>query len=82
MTAHVITNSIVDAIGADELEVRSRFVVLQATESLVLQPVAVGRYVDRIGRDGSGWRFLARRMIPERWGDVSQHLSFDPRSLG
>ncbi|MGK3946418.1 hypothetical protein ABK046_49690, partial [Streptomyces caeruleatus] len=68
--------------GPDELEVRSRFVVFQGTDSLALQPVVVGRYVDRVGRSGPGWRFLSRRMIPERWGDVSQHLSFDPRALG
>lgn len=79
MTAHVITNAIVDVVDADELEVRSRFVVFQATSTLPLQPVVVGRYVDRLGRDGNGWRFLTRRMIPERWGDVSEHLSFDPR---
>ena len=82
MTAHVITNAIVDAVGADELEVRSRFVVFQGTDSLALQPVVVGRYVDRVVRSGAGWRFLSRRMMPERWGDVSQHLSFDPRTLG
>lgn len=82
MTSHVITNAIVDSVGPDELEVRSRFVVLQGTDSLPLQPVVVGRYVDRVVRDGDGWRFRTRRMIPERWGDVSQHLSFDPRALG
>jgi hypothetical protein len=82
MTSHVITNAIVDPVGPDELEVRSRFVVFQATATLPLQPVVVGRYVDRVVRDGSGWRFRWRRMIPERWGDVSEHLSFDPRSLG
>jgi hypothetical protein len=81
MTSHVITNAIVDAIGPDELEVRSRFVVFQSTDTLALQPVVVGRYVDRVVRDGAGWRFRWRRMIPERWGDVSEHLSFDPRSL-
>ncbi len=78
MTTHLITNAIVDAVGPDEVEVRSRFVVFQATDSLPLQAVAAGRYVDRMVREGAGWRFGSRRMIPERWGDVSQHLSFDP----
>lgn len=80
MTGHVITNAIVDAVGPGELEVRSRFVVFQATDTLPLQPVVIGRYVDRVERVGPAWRFRVRRMIPERWGDVSQHLSFDPRS--
>lgn len=79
MTAHVITNTIVDVVGADELELRSRFVVFQGTDTLALQPVVVGRYVDRVARGGGGWRFVRRTMVPERWGDVSEHLSFDPR---
>lgn len=78
-TAHVITNVVVESAGADELEVRSRFTVLQATDSVPLQPVAVGRYVDRLVRVDGVWRFARRRMIPERWGDVSDHLRFDPR---
>lgn len=79
MTAHVITNVIVDDPGDGQLEVRSRFTVFQATDDLPLQPVVVGRYVDLMAPDGDGWRFVRRRMIPERWGDVSDHLTFDPR---
>lgn len=82
MTSHVITNAIVERLDDDRIEMRSRFVVFQGTATLPLQPVVVGRYVDRLGRDGAGWRFLTRRMIPERWGDVTEHLSFDPRGLG
>ncbi len=79
-TAHVITNVIVEAVpdAPDELEMRSRFTVLQGTERLGLQPIVVGRYVDRVRRAGDGWRFARRRMIPERWGDVGDHLTFDP----
>jgi 3-phenylpropionate/cinnamic acid dioxygenase small subunit len=80
MTAHVITNTIVDVVGDDELELRSRFVVFQGTDTLELQPVVVGRYVDRVARGEQGWRFIRRTMIPQRWGDVSEHLSFDPRA--
>lgn len=80
-TAHVITNVIVEAVpGGDELEVRSRFTVLQAVEGFPLQPVAVGRYVDRVRRIDGRWRFVRRRMVPERWGDTTHHLTFDPRS--
>lgn len=67
-TAHVITNVVVDAVpgDADALEVRSRFTVFQAVDDLPLQPVVVGRYVDRLRRAGAGWRFAERRMVPER----------------
>jgi ketosteroid isomerase-like protein len=78
-SAHVITNVIVDAAPDDELEVRSRFTVLQGTERLGLQPVVVGRYVDHLRRIDGEWRFVRRRMVPERWGDVGDHLTFDPR---
>ena len=81
MTAHVITNVIVDAIGPDELQMRSRFTVFQATETLPLQPVVVGRYTDTVRRIDGGWRFVKRVMAPQAWGDVSQHLSFDPRTM-
>ena len=80
-SAHVITNVIVETVpdADDELELRSRFTVLQGTDRLGLQPVVVGRYVDRVRRGPGGWRFVRRRMIPERWGDVGDHLTFDPR---
>ncbi|HQF93214.1 MAG TPA: nuclear transport factor 2 family protein [Microthrixaceae bacterium] len=78
LTGHVITNVIVEAVGSDELELRSRFTVFQAAPGLPLQPIVIGRYVDRVVRGADGWRFARRRMIPERWGDVSRHLTFDP----
>ena len=79
-TAHVITNVIVEPVdgSSDELEMRSRFTVFQGTDRLGLQPIVVGRYVDRVRRTDGIWRFVRRRMIPERWGDVGDHLTFSP----
>lgn len=77
-TTHLVTNVIVEAAGHDEVEVRSRFCVLQATDQLALQPVVTGRYVDRMARRGGVWSFVRRRMVPELWGDTSRHLTFDP----
>lgn len=79
-TSHVITNAIVDKIDRDTVEMRSRFLVLQATESLALQPIVVGRYVDRVERRGGSWRIVKRQMLPQLWGDTSRHLTFDPRT--
>jgi 3-phenylpropionate/cinnamic acid dioxygenase small subunit len=79
LTAHVITNVIVESAGPDEWQMRSRFTVFQATDSLPLQPVVVGRYVDTLRRIDGSLRFTARVMMPQAWGDVTQHLSFDPR---
>lgn len=79
LTAHVITNVIVESAGPDELQMRSRFTVFQATDSLPLQPVVIGRYVDTLRQIDGSLRFTSRVMMPQAWGDVTQHLSFDPR---
>lgn len=65
-TAHVVTNVIVDPVDGrdDEVEMRSRFTVFQATDALPLQPVVVGRYVDRVRRVDGRWTFVRRRMTP------------------
>jgi len=79
-TAHLVTNLVVEpGDGADELRARSRFVVFQATAAVPLQPVVVGRYDDLFRRAGGAWQFARRRMVPQLWGDVSDHLTFDPR---
>lgn len=81
LTTHIITNVIVDRIAEGELEMRSRYVVFQCTQTLPLQPIAVGRYVDRVVRDEAedgAWRFARRAMIPEFWGTTTEHLTFVP----
>lgn len=77
-TAHLITNAIVDAIDDNTVELRARFLVVQEAEGVPLQPIVVGRYVDRVERRDGRWRFVARRMSPEFWGNTSAHLTFDP----
>ncbi|MFM7064619.1 MAG: nuclear transport factor 2 family protein [Actinomycetes bacterium] len=79
-TAHLVTNVVIErGDGPDHLRSRSRFVVLQATERVPLQPVVAGRYEDEFVRSLAGWQFAVRRMVPQLWGDVSDHLTFDPR---
>lgn len=73
-TAHIITNIIVEVVGVDTFEMRSRFTVFQATDQFPLQPVVVGRYVDKVKRIDNRLAFVSRRMIPELWGDASAHL--------
>ncbi len=79
-TAHLVTNVVVErGDQPDHLRSRSRFVVLQATDTVPLQPVVAGRYEDEFVRVDDEWRFSVRRMVPRLWGDVSDHLTFDPR---
>ena len=74
-TKHVITNLTVDVDeAAGTATARSYFAVLQATSTLPLQPILVGRYHDRFRRLGNEWRFADRRILIDLVGDVSQHL--------
>lgn len=74
-TQHVVTNVVVDVDEeAGTATCRSRFQVLQATETLPLQVVAAGRYRDTFHRVDGAWWFRTREAHVDLLGDVSQHL--------
>jgi hypothetical protein len=73
-TKHVNTNVIID-IGASTATSRCYVTVMQQTDSLPLQPVAAGRYVDTFERVDGEWRFTDRLITGFLVGDVSQHKS-------
>jgi hypothetical protein len=76
-TQHVVVNTVFEETEAadDVAVVHSTYVVLQATDTLSLQPVVTGRYVDTFGRDDRGqWHFTERRFTVGLVGDVSQHM--------
>ena len=57
---------------------------MQATDTVSLQPIVVGRYFDSFScdpTDSAGWYFTERRVAVEMVGDVSAHLMFDPRDF-
>jgi hypothetical protein len=78
-TQHVVSNTVFDTVlddpTRDTVVARSTYVVLQATDSLPLQPIVTGRYVDTFKRDDYGeWQFAERRFTIGLTGDTSQHL--------
>ncbi|MGE2832392.1 nuclear transport factor 2 family protein [Mycobacterium sp. SMC-4] len=77
-TRHLVLNPIVEVNG-DVAEARSTFCVVQATDTVGLQPIVVGRYRDTFARDDAGWYFTDRHVDVEMLGDVSDHLLIDPR---
>ena len=79
-TRHLVLNLIVEVAG-DAATARSTFCVVQATDRVSLQPIVVGRYVDRFARDANGWHFTERIADVEMVGDVSDHLLIDPRQF-
>ena len=81
-TKHVITNAVIEVSEATDSAVAgSYFTVFQATEELPLQPIMAGRYEDTFVRVEGVWRFQRRQTIPELYGNLSQHLLFDPSEL-
>lgn len=80
-TRHLVLNPIV-AVDGDTAAARSTFCVVQATETVPLQPIVVGRYRDTFAHDDDGWYFTARDVDVEHVGDVSAHLYLDPRHFG
>ena len=80
-TRHLVLNPIVEITG-DVATARSTFCVVQATERIALQPIVVGRYIDRFARDSAlGWHFTERIADVQMVGDVSDHLLIDPHSF-
>src|ERR1700681_3740429 len=81
-TRHLVLNPVVE-VGDDgtTATARSTFCVVQATDTVALRPIVVGRYFDTFSRDPencAGWYFTAREVDVEMIGDVSAHLMVDP----
>ena len=62
--------------AGDEATARSVYTVIQATESLPLQPIISGRYHDSFKRTDNGWQFAERQIFIDLMGDCSAHLLY------
>ena len=80
-TRHLVLNPLVELNDDGTAVSRSTFCVMQDTETVPIQPIVVGRYYDRFGRDDGGWHFTERKVEIQMIGDVSAHLMVDPRSF-
>jgi len=78
-TRHMVLNPIVELGDDGTAAARSTFCVVQQTETVPLQPIVVGRYFDTFAKDETGWFFTERRVDVEMVGEVSAHLTIDPR---
>jgi len=72
-TAHLCDNVIIEFDSDTTATVRSRYLVLQETPDLPLQPIIVGRYHDRFEKVDGGWRFSERRFLIDLIGEMSAH---------
>ena len=73
-TRHLVLNPIVELEG-DTARARSTFCVVQQTDTVLLQPIVVGRYADTFARDDAGWYFTERVVDVQMVGNVSDHLN-------
>jgi hypothetical protein len=71
-TRHVTTNVNIKLDG-DVATSRSNLTVFQQTETLPLQAIAAGYYVDRFEYVDGAWRFADRLITDFLVGDTSQH---------
>jgi SnoaL-like domain len=72
-TKHTLGNVTIELDG-DQATARSYVTVFQQTETLPLQPIASGRYIDRFSRVDGTWRFSDRLICSFLLGDRSQHV--------
>jgi 3-phenylpropionate/cinnamic acid dioxygenase small subunit len=80
-TRHLVLNPIVEVSPERTATARSTFCVVQDTEAVPLQPIVVGRYFDAFTCDDAGWYFTARQVDVEMIGDISAHLTVDPKDF-
>ena len=81
-TQHVTTNLQLQLdAAAGTATSRCYFTVFQGLPDFPLQAIIAGQYRDSFERTEAGWRFRRREMHPRLFGDLSQHLLFDPEQL-
>ena len=82
LTRHITSNVIIKVSDpATSASSRSYFTVVQATDTLPLQPIIAGRYRDEFARADTGWHFTRREMYVDLMGDCSAHLLYDSTHL-
>jgi len=82
LTKHLTTNVIIDLEeNSEAAAARSYYTVIQATESLPLQPIICGRYKDSFRKVAGKWQFARREMFVDLIGDCSAHLLYDASGL-
>jgi ketosteroid isomerase-like protein len=74
-THHMVTNLEFGDLKTAAVDVRSYFLVLQATPGFPLAPIVAGRYVDHFVRRGDDWHYAKKHIEVSLVGDVSHHLN-------
>lgn len=78
-TRHIASNLILEEDGPGRAKAQSYIMVFQSTGGFSLQPIIGGRNIDRFEKIGGTWRFSARTIESDMFGDLKSHLM---RSFG
>jgi hypothetical protein len=82
LTKHLTTNVIIEIDqSGKQAQARSYYTVIQATDSLPLQPIISGRYQDQFRKVEGEWQFASREMIVDLIGNCSAHLLYEASSI-
>lgn len=79
-TRHLITNPLITmSKDGQSSTCRSQWTVLQMTETLPLQVISSGRYLDSFALIDGEWRFTRREYgLVDFWGNIGEHLKMAP----
>lgn len=73
-TRHVTSNLILEGDGPGRALAQSYITVFQSTADFLLQPIIGGRNTDRFVKIEGAWRFSARTIESDMFGDLKSHL--------
>lgn len=73
-TRHVTTNLIIEPESSGRAAANSAVTVFQQTDELPLQPIIGTRNFDRFEKVDGHWRFAARRIEMDLFGNLSAHM--------
>lgn len=73
LCTHQVSNAQIQ-IDGERASANSIFTVFQAVHDFPMQIIAMGRYVDSFVFNRGCWRFSARKVLPEFFGDLSHHI--------
>jgi 3-phenylpropionate/cinnamic acid dioxygenase small subunit len=76
-TRHVTSNLILEGDGPGRAKAQSYIMVFQSTAEFPLQPIIGGRNIDRFAKIEGAWRFSARTIESDMFGNVNSHLLRD-----
>lgn len=73
-TRHICANPIIEfGENGESADVRTVYIVLQATKRMPLQVISVGRYQDGFVKEGGTWRFARREFGgADLLGDIAE----------